>query len=63
MSFIMVWKVVAKEHDQRFEEAPIHSEGGFPLISLFFIYIILVTAGHSLYWSYCTLASRGLIPP
>ena len=24
----------AEEHDQGFEEAPIHSEGGFPLISL-----------------------------
>ena len=31
----------AKEHDQRFEEALIHSEGGFPLTSLFDLHIVV----------------------
>ena len=31
----------AEEHDQGFEEAPIHSEGGFPLPSLFDSYIVV----------------------
>ena len=31
----------AKEHDQGFEEAPIHSEGGFPLVSLLYLYIVV----------------------
>ena len=31
----------AKEHDQGFEEAPIRSEDGFPLISLFDSYIVV----------------------
>ena len=31
----------AEEHDQGFKEAPIRSEGGFPLISLFDLYIVV----------------------
>ena len=31
----------AKEHDQRFEEALIRSEGSFPLISLLDLYIVV----------------------
>ena len=31
----------AKEHDQGFEEAPIHSEGGFPLVSFLDSYVVV----------------------
>ena len=31
----------AEEHDQGFEEAPIHLEGSFPLISFFDSYIVV----------------------
>ena len=34
----------AKEHDEGFEEAPIHSEGGFPLVALFDSYVVVTPA-------------------
>ena len=34
----------AKEHDQGFKEAPIRSEGSFPLVSLFDSYIVVPPA-------------------
>ena len=46
----------AKEHDQRFEEAPIHSEGSFPLVSLFDSHIVV----SPMYIQFCNIPGLGV---
>ena len=46
----------AKEHDQGFEEALIHLEGGFPLVSLFDSHIVV----SPMYIQFCKVPGLGV---
>ena len=46
----------AKEHDQGFKEALIHSEGSFPLVSLFDSYIVV----SPMYIQFCKVSGLGV---
>ena len=49
----------AEEHDQGFEEAPIRSEGSFPLVSLFDSYIVVSPT----YIQFCKVSGLGVQNP
>ena len=49
----------AKEHDQGFEEAPIHLEGGFPLVFLLDSYVVVSPE----YIQFCKVSGLGVQNP
>ena len=48
-----------EEHHQGFEEAPIHSEGGFPFVSLLDSYIVV----SPMYIRFCKVSGLGVQNP